>query len=82
MEAIISLTFILVVYSIGDFISVKTKSIVSMLFTSSVIFLFGFWAGVPTTLFEASRLQGIGALLITLLLVHMGTMLNFRQLKE
>ncbi|MBR0576452.1 hypothetical protein KCG48_08880 [Proteiniclasticum sp. BAD-10] len=82
MEAIISLTFILVVYSIGDFISVKTKSIVSMLFTCSVIFLIGFWIGVPTTLFETSKLQGIGGLLITLLLVHMGTMLNFKQLKE
>ena len=82
MEAIISLTFILVVYSIGDIISVKTKSIVSMLFTCSVIFLIGFWLGIPTTLFETSKLQGIGGLLITLLLVHMGTMLNFKQLKE
>lgn len=82
LKPLISLTFILIVFSIGDIISVKTKSIVSMLFTGSVLFLLGFWAGVPADLFASSHLLAIGALLITMLLTHMGTMLNFRQLKE
>lgn len=81
-KGIVSLTFVLIVFSIGDIISVKTKSIVSMLFTCSVLFLAGFWAGVPVDLFASSQMFSIGALLITLLLTHMGTMLNFKQLKE
>lgn len=81
-KSIVSLTFVLVVFSIGDIISVKTKSIVSMLFTGSILFLAGFWIGIPTDLFVTSQLFSIGALLITLLLTHMGTMLNFKQLKE
>lgn len=81
-KSIIALAYVLVVFSIGDIISVKTKSIVSMLFTCSVIFLLGFWAGIPADLFANSQLLSIGALIIPLLLTHMGTMLNLQQLKE
>ncbi|RVU54230.1 hypothetical protein [Anaerosphaera multitolerans] len=82
MAGIIAIAFILLVFAIGDIISVKTKSIVSMMFTSSVILLLGFWLGVPTDLFETSQLLGIGGLIIVILLAHMGTLLNFQQLKE
>ena len=82
LKSIVSLTFVLVVFGIGDIISVKTKSIVSMLFTCSVLFLIGFWIGIPVDLFATSQMLSIGGLLITLLLTHMGTMLNFKQLKE
>lgn len=81
-KTIVALSYVLVVFSIGDIISVKTKSIVSMLFTCSVIFLLGFWAGIPTDLFATSQLLSIGALIIPMLLAHMGTMLNLQQLKE
>ena len=82
MNAILSLTFIFITYAIGDIISVKTKSIVSTMFTCSVIFIVGFWLGIPQTLFTDSQLAGIGSLLITLLLVHMGTLMSLKQLKE
>lgn len=82
MEGILAITFIFVVYAIGDIISVKTKSIVSMLFVCSAIFLVGFWLGVPTTLFETSQMFNIGALFIVILLTHMGTLLNIKQLVE
>lgn len=81
-KAIISLAFVLIVFGIGDIISVKTKSIVSMLFTCSILFMAGFWAGIPKDLFASSQLLSIGALIIPMLLAHMGTMLNFKQLKE
>lgn len=82
MNAILLLSFIFVTYAIGDIISVKTKSIVSTMFTCSVIFIVGFWLGIPQTLFTDSQLAGIGSLLITLLLVHMGTLMSLKQLKE
>ncbi len=82
MEALLSLSFVLIVYSIGDFISHKTKSMVSMMFTASVLFLIGFWLGVPATLFEDAQLTGLGSLLIGLLITHMGTLLNMEDLKS
>ncbi len=82
MYAILGLAFVFLTYSIGDFISVKTKSIVSTMFTCSVIFILAFWMGIPKTLFEDVQLKGIGSLLITILLAHMGTLMSVRQLIE
>lgn len=82
MQAILSLTFVLVIYAIADIIAAKTKSIVSSMFTCSVVFILGFWAGIPQTLFSDAQLAGIGGVLIPMLLVHMGTLMNLRQLKD
>lgn len=80
MNSLIAITIILLVFAIGDLIAVRTKSIVSMLFTASVFFLVAFWLGLPTTVFQDSNLLQIGTLMISFLLVHMGTMLNIKQL--
>lgn len=80
MNSLLAITIIFCIYALGDIIAVRTKSIVSMLFTASVILLIGFWLGLPTTIFEDSILLGIGSLMIGFLLVHMGTMLNIKQL--
>ena len=82
MQPILSLSFVLVTFAIADIIATKTKSIVSSMFTCSVIFIIGFWLGVPQTLFEDAQLIGIGSLLITMLLVNMGTMMSLRQLAQ
>lgn len=81
MEALYALLFILIVYTIGDIVAQKTLSVVPSLFVCSVIFLVGFWLGVPESIFEDSLLYSIGSLLIPVLLVHMGSMLNLDQLK-
>lgn len=81
MQALYALLFVLVVYTIGDVVASITISIVPSLFVCSVIFLGGFWLGIPKTLFKDSLLYSIGALLIPVLLVHMGSMLNINQLK-
>ena len=81
MTSILSLAFVLVVFGIADIIAVKTKSIISAMFTCTVFFIVGFWLGVPKTLFADANLSGIGGLLITSLLVHMGTMMSLNQLK-
>lgn len=81
MQALYALLFVLVVYTIGDVVASITISIVPSFFVCSVIFLGGFWLGIPKTLFKDSLLYSIGALLIPVLLVHMGSMLNINQLK-
>lgn len=81
MQGILSFTFVLVTLGIADIIADKTKSIISSMFTCSVIFIVGFWLGVPQTLFGDSALLNIGAMLITSLLVHMGTLISVDSLK-
>lgn len=80
MQALEALLYIFIVYTVGDIIAAATKSIVPSLFVCSAIFLASFWLGMPETLFVDSLLYDIGAVFITSLLVHMGSMLNIRQL--
>lgn len=82
MDSLLAITYVLVIFAIGDFVSSKTKSIVSMMFVASVLIMVGFWMGVPTTLFADAQLSGIGALMIGFLITHMGTLLDFEDLKE
>lgn len=82
MDSLLALVIVLVAFAIGDFVSYKTKSIVSMMFVASVIFLVGFWMGIPATLFADAQLTGFGALMIGLLITHMGTLLSIEDLKK
>ena len=79
MNAILAAAVIFVVFAAGDMISAKTKAIVSMLLIASIVFLVGFWIGVfPTTLFADSTLLSMAGLLVTMLLVHLGTTIKLR----
>ena len=79
MNAILAAAVIFVVFAVGDMISAKTKAIVSMLLVASVVFLAGFWAGIfPTTMFADSTLLSMAGLLVTMLLVHLGTTIKLR----
>ncbi|HCO18946.1 MAG TPA: hypothetical protein DIT39_04970 [Tissierellales bacterium] len=82
MDSLLALVIVLVAFAVGDFVSYKTKSIVSMMFVASVIFLIGFWMGIPETLFADAQLTGFGALMIGLLITHMGTQLSIEDLKK
>ena len=48
MAAIYALTICLVLYAIGDIVSVKTKGLLSLVFVLCVVMLIGFWCGLPT----------------------------------
>lgn len=68
------------VFAIGNMLAVKSRSIISMLFSVSVIFLIAFWLGLPVTIFSDSTLLNLGAMLIPILIAHIGTMLNIKEL--
>ena len=76
MDTLVALVIVFAVYAIGDIISYYTKSIVSMLFTASVLFIILFWMGLPATVFEDANLLNFGAMMIGLLIVHMGSLLS------
>ena len=82
MDAITALLIIAVVYAIGDFVSQKTKAIFSMLFVSGIIFMVAFWLGVPKTLFEDAAIVKLSLALIPTLMVHMGTLMRIKDLRE
>lgn len=82
MDGLLAITVVLLVYALGDFISFKSKSIVSMMFVASVVLMIGFWFGLPKTILEDAQLLGFGALMIAFLITHMGTLMSFQDLKK
>ena len=79
MNAILAAAIIFVVFAVGDIISAKSRAIVSMLLVASVVFLAGFWTGIfPSTMFADSTLLSMSGLLVTMLLVHLGTTIRLR----
>lgn len=82
MNSLVALTVVCSIFAVGDFVSAKTKSILSMMFVSSVILLVGFWVGLPETIFQDAGLTGLGSLMIAFLITHMGTLLSLEDLKK
>lgn len=83
MLPILATFVILLVFGIGDMVATKTKAIVSMLFLSSVIFLIGFWTEIlPNTMFDDSTLLLVSGVLVSMLLVHMGTTIKLRDFAD
>lgn len=82
MDSLSAITIVLLIYAVGDFVSYKTKSIVSMMFIASIVFMIGFWFNLPKTILEDAQLLGFGSLMIAFLITHMGTLMSFEDLKK
>ena len=82
MLPILAFTLVMLVWTIGEFISAKTKAMVSMMLVASMIFLVGFAADlIPHDLIQQSGLLGLGQAVIGLIIVHLGTMMSIEDLK-
>lgn len=74
---------IMLILTIGEFISAKTRAIVPSVFMSAVIFLVGFWTILPKNLMEMSGLfMPVSMLAMYLIITHMGTMFSIDELKR
>lgn len=83
MLSILAVFIILLIFGLGDMVAKKTRAIVSMLFLSSVLFLAGFWTKVlPNTMFDDSTLLLVSGVLVSMLLVHMGTTIKLRDFAD
>lgn len=51
-------------------------------FVSGIIFMVGFWFGIPKTLFEDAVIVKFALALIPTLMIHMGTLMKLRDLKD
>jgi len=80
-DPLLAAAVVIGIYAIGDYISVKTKGLVSLLLTGSILFLIGFWTGIlPTNIDATSNLAVINTFGIAMLITHMGTLLNVGEL--
>lgn len=76
MIPILAFLVIFLIYAVGDIVANKTKAILSSLVVASVIYLVGFWVGLPKTIFGDSAMLAIGGVCIAILLTHMGTTMS------
>lgn len=81
MSLLMAFSIVLVVLSLGDIVSTKTKAFVPSVFVAAVLFLLGFWTFFPTDIVALAGFQTpIVYLSMYLLITHMGTLLSIREL--
>lgn len=74
-------SIVLIILTIGEVVSVKTKAFIPSVFVSAVLFLVGFWTVLPADIVtQSSFAKPIVYLSMYLLLTHMGTLMNLREL--
>lgn len=83
MTGIAALTVLLCVYAAGELIAQKTKAVFSTVLGIALILLAGFWSGVlPRTLIEDAQVSGFGNLIAGILIVSLGTTIDFPEIKR
>ncbi|MDD2481702.1 MAG: hypothetical protein PHC44_05855 [Lutispora sp.] len=81
MSIIMAFCVVLVILTIGDVVSAKTKAFIPSVFVSAILFLAGFWTFLPKDLIDISGMGMPFALLaMYLLITHMGTMMSVSEL--
>lgn len=81
LKMILSFAAIALIWVIGDIISIKTKSFVSLLLTGLALFAIAFWTGLlPKTAIDDAGLTAVGSLSVALIITHMGSLMDFKQL--
>lgn len=72
---------IMIVFAVGDFIGIITKAKISSVFVVMAVFLGAFMLGVfPADIVERAGLTQIASMSAAILIFHMGTMINLKQL--
>lgn len=83
MWAVLTFTICCGILAIGDWLAVKTKVLLSMMFVGGFIFLVGFtWLGFPSDLISASGANEIYNLTIGLVMVNMGASIPLDEMKR
>ncbi|AMC94123.1 hypothetical protein AOC36_09015 [Erysipelothrix larvae] len=83
MNALQSFAIIMMIWTISDAVSKKTKSLVSSLLVASIFFLVGFKTNIlPADILVTSALLPLGATVVGLIIIHLGTMLSIAEFKK
>ncbi|MGX9807729.1 hypothetical protein ACV3PA_10870 [Exiguobacterium acetylicum] len=83
MQPIIAFTIIMLIWTVSDYISKKTKALLSSLFVASIIFLIGFKTNLfPEDLLPTSSLLPLGQTVVGMIIVHLGTLISLDEFKR
>lgn len=81
MSLLMAFSIVLLILSIGDIVSTKSKAFIPSVFVAALLFLFGFWTFLPGDVVDLAGFQRpIIFLSMYLLITHMGTLLTVREL--
>ncbi|WAA08544.1 hypothetical protein [Fervidibacillus albus] len=76
-------TIIFAIFAFSEWISILTKARIPMLFVVMISYLLLLWSGIiPKNIAEKSYFLQFSSILPAILIVHMGTIIPIRQLKE
>lgn len=83
MNSLLAFTIVMLIWTISDYVSKKTKALLSSLFVATVIFLIGFKSGLfPEDLLPSSSLLTLGQTVVGLVIVHLGTLISLDEFKR
>lgn len=83
MNPILSFTIIMLIWTIGDYIAKKTKSLISSMLVASIIFIVGFKTNIfPEDLLTSSSLLALGNTVVAFVIIHIGTMISIDEFKK
>ena len=83
MTPISALAILFCIYAVSELIAQKTKAIFSTVLSIAILLLAGFWSGIlPRTLIDDAQISGFGNIIAGLLIVSLGTTIDFAELRR
>jgi hypothetical protein len=82
MSDILAFTIFALIFTVGEYVAYKTKANIDVVLFVAVALLIGFWVGLPSSIYEKSGIMPMAGIIITLLIVGMGNMIDFAELKR
>ncbi len=82
MPGILAFTIFACIFTLSEYIALKTRATLSTIFVVGAVLLFSFWFGLPAEIFESSAILPIGSVMIGILITGMGNLLDFAELKR
>ncbi|MFR1051237.1 MAG: hypothetical protein ACOX67_04870 [Oscillospiraceae bacterium] len=82
MIPIVAMAILLATYALGEMCAQKTKAVLSTTLVMAVTLLAAFWCGLPATIFQDAGVSQIGNLIAVMLIVSLGTTIDFPELKR
>ena len=83
MTPISALAILFCIYAVSELIAQKTKAIFSTVLSIAILLLAGFWSDIlPRTLIDDAQITGFGNIIAGLLIVSLGTTIDFAELRR
>ena len=82
-EPVVTTMLILILLGVGEFLSIISKARIPMLLVVTIGYLILIWTGViPKDMLSSSVMSAFGSMMVAPLIVHMGTLVPFKLIKQ